>query len=89
MHHQPNIETSEGNKRTCALLSLIYILSSIPPPGGGRYPNKVLYGEALPQGPSSYPFINHFGQKRYPFRILFIEQWYPFYILKFRTLNSF
>ena len=35
VHHQPNIETSEGNKRTCASLSYIYILSSIAPPGGG------------------------------------------------------
>ena len=28
---------------------------------------KVLYGKALPQSLTPYPFIYHFGQKRYPF----------------------
>ena len=71
VHHQPNIETSEGNKRTCALLSLIYILSSIAPPRGGRYQNKVLNGEALPRGPSSYPVINHFLTEKVPLSYTF------------------
>ena len=28
--------------------------------GGGGVLNKALYGEALPRGPTSYPFIYHF-----------------------------
>ena len=33
--------------------------------GGGLI--KVLFEEALPQSPTSDPYIYHFGQKRYPF----------------------
>ena len=42
--------------------------------------NKCLYGEAPPRGPTPYPFIYHFSQKRYPFRIPSIDKWYPFHI---------
>ena len=50
--------------------------------GGGEGFNKCLYGEAPPQGPIPYPFINHFSRKRYPFRIPrpSIDKWYPFHI---------
>ena len=54
---------------------------------GGRLLIKVLYWEAPLRGPTPYPFINHFRQKRYPFRVLYIGQmqeplwapnkWYP------------
>ena len=44
---------------------------------------KVLYGEAPPRGPTPYPFLYHFFQKRYPFRIPFIGKGTPFiYLLK-------
>ena len=54
---------------------------------GGRLLIKVLYWEAPLRGPTPYPFINHFRQKRYPFRVPYIGQmqeplwapnkWYP------------
>ena len=37
-----------------------YLTSTAPGEGGGGVLNKVLSGEAQPQGPTSYPFINHF-----------------------------
>ena len=38
----------------------------------------VLYGEASPQGPTSYPFIYHFWQKKYPFCTqLNLSEWPP------------
>ena len=36
--------------------------------GGKRALDKIVYGEATPRGPTPYPFIYHFWQKRYPFR---------------------
>jgi len=45
--------------------------------------NEVLYGEAPPRGPTPYPFIYQFFQKRYSFRIPSIENGTPFtYLLK-------
>ena len=43
---------------------------------------KCLHGEAPPQGPIHYPFINHFSRKRHPFRIPrpSIDKWYAFHI---------
>ena len=35
--------------------------------GGGRVHDKCLRGEALPRGPTPYPFIYHFSQKGTPF----------------------
>ena len=60
-----------------------YLTSTAP--GGRGVLNKVLSGEAQPQGPTSYPFINHFWQKRYPFCTPFIDKWCPMHIpsLKF------
>ena len=51
-----------------------------PGGGGGGVLKKVLYGEALPRGPTPYPFIYHFFQKRHPFRIPFIGKRHPFHI---------
>ena len=48
-------------------------------PGGGVL-NKCLYREALPRGPTPYPFIYHFFTKKYPFRIPSIDKWYPFHM---------
>ena len=36
--------------------------------GGKRALDKIVYGKATPRGPTPYPFIYHFWQKRYPFR---------------------
>jgi len=33
---------------------------------GGGVPYKVLHGEALPRGPTPYPFIYHFDRKGTP-----------------------
>ena len=55
-----------------------YIL--VQSPGGGGALKKFLYVEALPQGPTPYPFMHHFSRKRYPFRIPSIEKWYSFHI---------
>ena len=46
--------------------------------GGGGVLKKILYGEAPPGGPTPYPFIYHFFQKRQPFRIPFIGKGHPF-----------
>ena len=46
---------------------------------GGGVLKKVLYGEAPPRGPTPYPFIYHFFQKRHPFRIPFIGKRHPFH----------
>ena len=46
--------------------------------GGGTKKNLIRGGSA--QGPTPYPFIYHFWQKRYPFRIPYIDKWYPFHI---------
>ena len=51
-----------------------------PGGGGGVVLNKFLHGEAPPRGPTTYPFIYHFSQKRYPFHIPSIDKWYPFHI---------
>ena len=49
--------------------------------GGGKgVLNKVLYGDAPPRGPTHYPSIHHFWQKRYPFRTLSVDKSYPLYI---------
>ena len=42
--------------------------------------NEVLYGEALPRGPTPYPFILHFWQKREPFCIPSVKKWHTFNI---------
>ena len=47
-------------------------------PGG--IPKKVLYGDSPPQGPTPFPFIHHFGQKRCPFPVPSIDKRYPFHI---------
>ena len=57
--------------------------------GGGGFLKKFLYGEAPPRGPTPYPFIYHFSQKRYPFRIPSIEKWYPFQIPCLELCNPF
>ena len=46
-------------------------------------PAGTLYGKAPPWGPTTYPFIYHFCQKRYPFPIpsISIGIWYPFLII--------
>ena len=46
----------------------------------GEGHNKVLYEEAPPWGPTPYPFIYHFGQKRYPFCIPSIDKWHSFHL---------
>ena len=50
-------------------------------PGGVL--KKVLYGEAPPRGPTSYPFIYHFFRKGTPFVYLLLGKGTPFiYLLK-------
>ena len=56
--------------------------------GGERARDKIVYGEATPRGPTPYPFIYHFWQKRYPFRIPSIDQIVPLSHLV-RTLHLF
>ena len=56
--------------------------------GGKRALDKIVYGEATPRGPTPYPFIYHFWQKRYPFRIPSIDQIVPLSHLV-RTLHLF
>ena len=41
------------------LKNLFYAFFDLARVGGGAL-NKILYGEALPQGPTPYPFIYHF-----------------------------
>ena len=55
--------------------SNMVITCSLPGGGGGGGTQIVLYWEALPLGPTPYPFIYHFWQKRNP-----IDKWYPFHI---------
>ena len=51
--------------------------------GGGGVLKKVLYGEALPRGPTPYPFIYHFFRKGTPIVYLLLEKGTPFiYLLK-------
>ena len=45
-----------------------------------------IYIEPPRRGPTPYPIIYHFWQKRYPFRIPSIDQWCPFHIT---TLHLF
>ena len=40
---------------------------------------KVFYWQALPRGPTPYPFTYHCRQKRCPFSIPSINKWYPFH----------
>ena len=42
--------------------------------------NKCLCGEAPPRGPTPYPLIHHFSQKRHFIRIPSIDKWYSFHI---------
>ena len=51
--------------------------------------NKCLDGEAPPRGPTPYPFIYHFSQKRYPFHIPSIDKWCPFHIPCLQLYISF
>ena len=41
---------------------------------GGRVLDKVLYGEALPRGPTPYSLIYHFGRKGTPFICLLLKK---------------
>lgn len=47
--------------------------------------SNVLKGDVPPRGPTTYPFMYHFGQKkgeeRYTFSYNFIEKWCSFHIL--------
>ena len=56
--------------------------NSISSGGGGGVGalNKVLYGEAPPQGPNPYHFINHFLIEKVPLSYTFHRKWYPFHI---------
>ena len=50
---------------------------------------KVLYGEALPRGPTLYPFIYHFFRKGTPFVYLLLEKGTPFiYLLMNKLLKQ-
>ena len=56
------------------------------PGGGGGLLSKVLYGEAPPRGPNSYPLKSHFWEKiAYTFR----RKFYPFHIPTERVLLNF
>ena len=52
--------------------------------GGGRgkgvKKQMFIRGGSAPIGPTPYPFIYYYSQKRYPFRIPSIDKWYPVYI---------
>ena len=51
--------------------------------------NKIQYGEALPRGPTPYPFINHFGRKGTPFIYLLLKKGTPFiYLLLIRKSGT-
>ena len=45
-----------------------------------RKPEGITQEMFIRGGPTPYPFIYHFSQKRYPFRIPSIGKWYPFHI---------
>ena len=62
----------------CFQLRIMYVKYIYFSPRGVL--KKVLYGEATPRGPTPYPFIYIFFQKRYPFRIPFIGKRHPFHI---------
>ena len=67
VQHQPNIETSEGNKRTCALLSLMYVLSSIaPPPPPGEVPKQSFIPGGSAPRPNPLPFYKPFLTEKAP-----------------------
>ena len=51
--------------------SLLKTTNTSPPQGTGVL-NKYLYQEAPPRGPTSYPFIYHFSQKKDFFPILLL-----------------
>ena len=51
---------------------------TINPGGGGGVLNKFLHGEALPRGPTPYPFIYHFSRKGIPFVYLLLTNGTPF-----------
>ena len=46
----------------------------------GRYAMKFYTGRLLLRGPTPYPFIYHFWQKRDPFCIPSVKKWYSFNI---------
>jgi len=48
------------------------------PSWSGGVLNKGIFGDAPPRGPTPYPFIYHFWQKRNLFHMTSIEKWYPF-----------
>jgi len=54
-------------------------VGGLTPWEGGGQPNKVLYREAPPRGPTPYPVLYCFLKKRYPFRLPSIDKWYPFH----------
>ena len=53
--------------------------------------NKVLYGEALPQGPTPYPLIYHFWQEREPLfvHLPLTNGAFFTYLDMFRALHTF
>ena len=53
----------------------------MPDTRGGGVLKKVLYGEAPPRGPTSYPFIYHFFRKGTSFVYLLLEKGTPFIYL--------
>ena len=53
--------------------------------GGGGALNKVLFREALPQGPNPYPFMYHFWWKS----VYLLYKLYPFHIPTERLLLNF
>jgi len=67
-----------GANNVCDVFILLRI--KVETRWGGGHSTKFYYGEAPPRGPTPYPFMYHFWQKRYPFCIPSIEKWYPFHI---------
>ena len=57
--------------------------------GGGGVLKKFLYREAPPRGPTPYPFIYHFSQKKVPLSYSFYWKMVPFSDTMFRTLQPF
>ena len=53
---------------------------------GGDVPNKVLYGEAPPRGPTPYHFIYHFGRIGTRFIYLLLKKGSPFTYLFWEVL---
>ena len=57
--------------------------------GGGGLVDKALYRETTPRGPTLYPFLYNFWQKRDPFRIPFISKYgTPVTYTKFNSRGS-